>query len=80
MALAYSAKRATDIRSEFDLRTSPTHRTGPVTGNGAVRPRQQPAKTGRKTLASTGKISMLRPETASLASGHHVRIGPGPER
>jgi hypothetical protein len=33
----------------------------------------------RKKLASNDKIIMLQPETASLAPGYHVLVGPGPE-
>ena len=39
----------------------------------------RPTGTGGKTLASTVKISMLRPETASTARDTPVRIGRGPE-
>jgi len=38
---------------------------------------QRTASKTRKTLVSTGKISMLQHETASLDA--LVRIGPGPE-
>jgi elongation factor P len=39
---------------------------------------QQPQK-ARKTLASTGKISMLQPEPLRWPRDAHVPVGPGPE-
>jgi hypothetical protein len=47
--------------------------------NRAVYGLRPSARKGGKTLASTVKISMLQPETASLALDTHVRIGRRPE-